>query len=110
MVDAGFACGVSRAHLEQRVDEGACFEVFAPKPLVECVEDGEKLLLRSGPAAFRLCLDKLHRPALLAASEEGDNEVVLGGEVSVERGLGDTGARDYLVDADVSDAAAREEF
>jgi hypothetical protein len=68
----------------------------------------QQLLLGSGPAAFRLRLDKPHRPPLLAALEERDDEVVLGGEVSVERGLGDTRAPDDLVDADISDAAARE--
>src|SRR5437763_15788251 len=101
MANGGLAHRVTGAHLEQRVDERACFEILAPKPLVEEVEDGEKLILRSGPAASRLCLDEFQRPALLAALEDADDEVVLGGKVSIEPGLGDTGALDHLVDADV---------
>src|SRR3982074_3573803 len=106
MTDAGLAGGVVGSHLEQRVDERACFVVLAPKPLVECVENGEKLLLRSRSAEFRLYLYKLESPALLAALEEGEDEVVLGGEVSVERRLGDPGALDQLVDAYIADTAA----
>jgi hypothetical protein len=49
-------------------------------------------------------------PDLFALLEEGEHELVFGGEVPVERGLRDSGALDRLVDPDVMDAAAREEL
>src|SRR5215216_2728041 len=96
--------------LEQDVDERAALEVVAVKPLVEGVEDREQLLLGRLPAAPRLLLDPLPRPQVLPLVEEREHEVVLGREVPVQRGLGDLGAREDLVDADGADAPPREEL
>jgi hypothetical protein len=86
-----------------------CHE-WAKEPLVERVEDGEQLLLgsRSAPSGFRL--DPVERPELLPALQEGEHEIVLRGEVPVERRLRDTGSGDHFVDTHTPDAATREEL
>src|SRR5581483_1312092 len=101
---------VTLRQLEQHVDEGARLEVGAVEPLVEEVEDREQALSGRPAAAARLGLDPPARPALLAPLEEREHEVVLRGEVAVERRLGDGGPLDHLVDADVADAAPGEEL
>jgi hypothetical protein len=108
--DACFTGGVFRAHLEQHVDERARLEVVVAKPFVEYVEDREEAFLGRCAASSRFLLDLLVRPANLAPLEEGEHELVLGSKVAVERRLGDAGPGDHLVDADVADATAGEEF
>jgi hypothetical protein len=73
-------------------------------------KDREQLLLGLGAASSGLRLDPLKRPALLAELEEGDDQVVLGGEVTIKRRLCDAGTVDHLVDADTADAAVREQY
>jgi hypothetical protein len=97
-------------HLQQHVDERAALEVDALEPLVEEVEDREQLLLGGRSAAARLGLDPLLRPELLPLLQEGEHELVLGGEVAVERRLRDLGALDQLVDPDRANAPAGEEL
>jgi hypothetical protein len=63
------------------------------EPVVEELEDRQQLLLGGCAAAPRFGLDPVKRPALLAQLQERDDEVILGGEVAIERGLGNAGAR-----------------
>jgi hypothetical protein len=97
-------------HLEHDVDEGAGLEVLAAKPLVEHVEDRQQLLLRSGAAALRPRLDEPPGPELLPALEKGEDQIVLGGKVPIERRLGDPGVLDQLVDPHRADTALREQL
>jgi hypothetical protein len=101
--------GLAVVHLEQQVDERAPLEVLALEPLAEEVEDREQLVLGRVAASARLGFHPVLGPDLLALLQEGEHEVVLGGEVPVQRGLCDLRPRDHLVDADRPDALAREE-
>jgi hypothetical protein len=80
------------------------------EPLVEEVEDREQLLLGGRAAPPRLGLDPAMRPALLPLLQEREDELVLRGEVAVERGLRDRGALDHLLDSHRTHPAAREEL
>ena len=80
------------------------------KPVFEDVEDGQQLALGIVGTAARFALDPAVRPDVLAALEEGKNEVVLGAEVAIQRGLGHTGGLDDLVDPDGADAAMGEQL
>jgi len=53
-----------------------------------------------------LGLDPIHGPALLALLEEGDHQVVLGGEMPIERRLRHAGAFNDLIDSDVANSWA----
>jgi hypothetical protein len=48
----------------------------------------------------------LPRPELLTLLKEREDKIVFGREVSIERRLGDCGARDHLLDSDGTDASA----
>jgi hypothetical protein len=80
------------------------------EPFVEEVEDREQLLLGGRAASPRLGFHPVAGPALLALLEEGEHEFVLRGEVPVKGRFGDACAFDQFVDADVVDAAVREEL
>ena len=54
--------------------------------------------LRDCRPGCALALDPAVRPDVLAALEEGQDEGIFGGEVPVERGLGDACVLDDLVD------------
>jgi hypothetical protein len=86
--------------LEHDVDERAALEVVAREPALERVEDREQALGRRRAAALRLGLQPGARPQLVAAPEEREDQVVLRGEVAVERHLRDAALRDDPVDAD----------
>ena len=77
------------------------------KPLVEEIEDREQLLLWLRGAPFGLGLDPIHGPASLALLEEGEHEVVLGGEMPIQRRLRDAGAFNDLIDSDSANSAGR---
>lgn len=110
MLAACAPCGMLLTHLQQHVDEGASLEVLATEPLIEEVEYSEQLLLGCGATQFSLCFDPSVRPALLPRSEESLDQVILGRVALVERGLGDPGSPDHLVDAYCADPARREEL
>ncbi len=110
VVDAGSAGGVRGAHLEEDVDEDGRLEVVAVEPLLEDVEDGQQLVLGVVGAVARFALDPAVRPDVLAALEEGKDEVIFGWEVPVERGLGHARGLDDLVDPDRTDPAAGEQL
>src|SRR3954451_16034154 len=95
--------------LEHHVDERAPLEVLAREPLAEDVEDGQQLLRRRLRALLHRLLQPGARPALLAPLEEGQDEVVLGGEVAIERHLGHARLGDDPVDADRSRAVPAEQ-
>jgi len=100
--DAGTSERMLGTHLQQHVDERAGLEVLGVEPLVEHVEDGQQLPKRGGGQPRRLGFDDVHGPPLLAVGEERQCQVVLGGEVVVQRGLGDPGASDDLVHSHVT--------
>ena len=79
------------------------------EPAVEHVEDGQQALGGVAGAALDLGDQPSLRPQLLAALEDGEDEVVLGAEVAVEGHLGHAGLVDDRVDADRADAVAAEE-
>src|SRR2546421_5979199 len=104
MQDGGATRAVFGAHLEHYIDERARLEVFAVEPLVEDVEDGQQSLLRVRATADGTCFDEVLGPALLAELQEREHELVLGGEVTIERRGRDTSALDHLVDAHCADS------
>ena len=106
VADRVFAIG----GLEEDIDEGAALVVLLLKPVVEDVEDREQALLGAGAALPGAGFDELPRPAQLALLEERENEIVFGGEVAVERRLGDGGATDHFFHANGTDAATREQL
>jgi hypothetical protein len=102
--------GCSGAEVEQDVDERARLEVFAVKPLVEHVEDREQPLLGVSAAADSAGFDEALGPALFPEVQEREHELVLGGEVRVERRDRDAGALDDLVNPDRADSALGEQL
>ena len=110
MRDAGLAGGVGGAEFEQHVDKRAGLVVVAVKPFVIEVEDRQQLFLGGVGAPPSLGLYPAPHPALLTEIQERDYEVILGREVVVERGLGDVGVFDHLVDPDVAHATAGEQL
>ena len=72
---------------------------------MEDVEDGEQTLLGGRAALAGASLDEPSRPEVFALLEEGEHEIVLGGEVAVQRRLGNVGAADHFFHADGTDAA-----
>ena len=87
--------------LEHHVDERAALEVVAREPLAEDVEDRQQPLRAASRARARtVVLQPVARPALLAPLEEGQDEVVLGREVAIERHLRHARLGDDPVDAD----------
>src|SRR3954447_3441256 len=95
--------------LEHHVDERAALEVRLAEPAVERVEHREQALCGAA-AATRLALEPLVRPALGAAVEEREDQLVLRGEVAVERHLRDAALRDDPIDADGAGAVTAEEL
>ena len=73
---------------------------------MEDVEDREQPLGRRNGAALHLTLQPVARPPFLADAEELEHELVLRGEVPVERHLRDTRLGHDRVDTDRSDSAA----
>ena len=70
--DAGKTHRVRRVVvLEQHVDERTAFEVGAPEPLVEDLEDCQQPLARRPTAAFDFGLQPAACPEFLAAAQEG---------------------------------------
>ena len=91
--------------LRRRVDERAAAEALAGATLCQHLEDRIDPLHRRPSAARQFLLDVL-TPLVTAALQVAGDQVVLRGEVGVERGLGRPGAGDDLVDADGVDARA----
>jgi hypothetical protein len=77
---------------------------------VEDIEDRQQALLGAVAALPGAGFHKLPCPAQLALLEEGEHEIIFGGEVAVERTLGDVSATDHFFHADGADAATREQF
>jgi hypothetical protein len=77
------------------------------EPPAERVEDGQRALGRIRAQALDLSAQP-RPPALVAPAQEGHDQVVLGGEVAVERRLGDPCVGDDRVDADGRDPLAVE--
>jgi hypothetical protein len=86
--------------LEHHVDERAALEPLLGEPAGERVEDREQALGGRRAAALGLGLQPGARPQLVAALEEREDQVVLRGEVAVERHLRDAALGDDPVDAD----------
>ena len=101
---------VDVVELQQRRDERAALEVVAGEPLREDLEDRQQLPGWRRRARLRLGLDPAPGPALLAQSEERQREVVLGGEVAVQRHLRDGGLGGDRVDPDRPNSGAAEEL
>ena len=90
------------------LDEGTAIEVRGTEPLGMPIEDGHQALHRIVTGGF----DSGEEGALElggAALEDGDDEVVLRGEVIVEGHLRDAGLGEDGVDADGVEAVAIEE-
>jgi hypothetical protein len=96
--------------LDHDVDEGAALEVLLAEPVRERVEDCEQALGRGAAAALGLRLQPGARPELLAPLEEGEDQVVLRGEVAVERHLRDAALGDDPVDPDRPGAVPAEQL
>src|SRR5262249_30274759 len=64
------------------------------------VEDREQALLGLARAGDRPGFDEVARPALFAQIQKREHELVLGGEVAIQRRLGDPRPSDHFVDAD----------
>ena len=75
--------------LQQDVDEGAALEDLSLEPVVEDVEDREKVARRERQPAARPHLQQLFVQRSSRSSQKLDNQLVLGLEMPVERSLGD---------------------
>ena len=111
VVHAGLAHRVAGlGQLEHHVDERAALEALDREPLAERVEDRQQPAAGRGRAPLDLGLQPGARPELLAPLEERQDQLVLGGEVAVERHLRDAGLGDDPVDADGTRAVPAEQL
>jgi hypothetical protein len=85
--------------LEQRVGEETARVAVLAEPFVKRVEDGENARLRTVGPSRRLRLEPSSRPNLLVMVEDGDNKIIVRGEMPVERRLRNAGFGDDPVDA-----------
>src|SRR5690606_31710749 len=107
--DAGLTERVVSAHLDEDRDERDAVEGVTAEPLVQHVEDREQAFLGGLATCLRAFLDQPADPFFLAAIEKGEDEIVLGGEVLVERRFRDAGTLDHFVHAYPAYAPAREQ-
>lgn len=98
------------ALLEQALDEEAALVVVAPEPLVEDIEDRKQALPARAPAMLDLLLEPSAAPDLFATLESREHELLLRGEVPVERHLRDPGFGDDPVDSHRLNAVTGEEI
>ncbi len=96
--------------LEQHLDERAGL-VVAPilEPLVEFIEDRQKLIRRIVGSFLWPSVDHVVCPQPLPFVEEPDHKIVFRREVPVKRRLGDGGLLHHLIDPDRVDATPGEQ-
>jgi len=96
--------------LQEDIDKGAAVKILGLKPVVKHVEDGEQSIgwRHRTSACFRL--QPINSPQLFAPLQECGNEFLLGGEMTVERCLGDTGQLHNSIDTDAARPLAPEQF
>src|SRR5882762_8095372 len=100
----------SLAVLEQRFDKRAGLEIGPTEPFVEDIENSKQPLGRCVGAVFHLLLQPGARPQLLAAAQEGEGEVLLGGIVAIQRHLRHARARADGIDSYCTDTVPGKEL
>jgi hypothetical protein len=94
----------------QHADERAALEVLAREPLAQHVEDDDQPVGGVRGPRHDLGLEPVARPYLLAPPQEGEDQLVLGAEVPVERHLRHPGAGHDRIDAHRMGAVATEQL
>ena|SRR5207244_1741680 len=97
-------------NLDHCGEERTTLEVRAAEPLREHVKYRQQLLAGSLTAPRALGFQPIAGPELLAAAQEFDNQVILRGEIPVQRHLRRAGPGDDGIDSDGPDTFAAEQF